>query len=51
MQGDILFLHMREDPIRAGEIVVFNIEVSILLYASSSYFSKLSIVLCQYKFA
>lgn len=25
-RGDILFLHMGEDPIRAGEIVVFNID-------------------------
>lgn len=28
MQGDILFLHMSKDPIRAGEIVVFNVDVS-----------------------
>lgn len=28
LQGDILFLHMSKDPIRAGEIVVFNIDVS-----------------------
>lgn len=27
MQGDILFLHMGKDPIRAGEIVVFNVDV------------------------
>ncbi|KAF9689957.1 hypothetical protein SADUNF_Sadunf01G0146100 [Salix dunnii] len=26
LQGDILFLHMSKDPIRAGEIVVFNID-------------------------
>ncbi|KMZ64088.1 Signal peptidase complex catalytic subunit Sec11 [Zostera marina] len=25
-RGDILFLHMGKDPIRAGEIVVFNID-------------------------
>ncbi|KAK4785967.1 hypothetical protein SAY86_002656 [Trapa natans] len=25
-RGDILFLHMSEDPIRAGEIVVFNVD-------------------------
>lgn len=25
-RGDILFLHMTKDPIRAGEIVVFNID-------------------------
>ncbi|XP_031377981.1 signal peptidase complex catalytic subunit SEC11C-like isoform X2 [Punica granatum] len=25
-RGDILFLHMNEDPIRAGDIVVFNIK-------------------------
>ncbi|XP_062148916.1 uncharacterized protein LOC133857646 [Alnus glutinosa] len=25
-KGDILFLHMSKDPIRAGEIVVFNID-------------------------
>ena len=28
MQGDILFLHMSKDPIRAGEIVVSNVDVS-----------------------
>ncbi|KAF3681409.1 Signal peptidase complex catalytic subunit SEC11C [Capsicum annuum] len=27
-RGDILFLHMSKDPIRAGEIVVFNVDVS-----------------------
>jgi hypothetical protein len=26
LQGDILFLHMSSAPIRAGEIVVFNID-------------------------
>eukprot|EP00268_Persea_americana_P027291 TRINITY_DN26707_c1_g1_i1.p1 TRINITY_DN26707_c1_g1~~TRINITY_DN26707_c1_g1_i1.p1 ORF type:complete len:109 (-),score=11.80 TRINITY_DN26707_c1_g1_i1:39-365(-) len=41
-RGDILFLHMNEAPIRAGEIVVFDIEgrkipivhrvVTVLLY-------------------
>ncbi|KAM0974494.1 hypothetical protein ACFX2C_017669 [Malus domestica] len=25
-RGDILFLRMSEDPIRAGEIVVFNVD-------------------------
>ncbi|XP_047322148.1 signal peptidase complex catalytic subunit SEC11A-like [Impatiens glandulifera] len=25
-RGDILFLHMNNDPIRAGEIVVFNVD-------------------------
>ncbi|KAK4747214.1 hypothetical protein SAY87_026251 [Trapa incisa] len=25
-RGDILFLHISEDPIRAGEIVVFNVD-------------------------
>lgn len=25
-RGDILFLHMSKDPVRAGEIVVFNID-------------------------
>ncbi|KAJ9140968.1 hypothetical protein P3X46_031556 [Hevea brasiliensis] len=25
-RGDILFLHMNKDPIRTGEIVVFNVE-------------------------
>lgn len=30
-QGDILFLRMSKDPIRAGEIVVFNVEVGIVL--------------------
>ena len=29
VQGDILFLHMSKDPIRTGEIVVFNVDVSI----------------------
>ena len=28
LQGDILFLTMSNDPIRAGEIVVFNVDVS-----------------------
>lgn len=32
MQGDILFLHMSNDPIRAGEIVVFNVDVSGLKF-------------------
>lgn len=32
MQGDILFLHMSNDPIRAGEIVVFNVDVSGLRF-------------------
>lgn len=27
LQGDILFLHMNKEPIRAGEIVVFNVDV------------------------
>ncbi|CAN1285630.1 Signal peptidase complex catalytic subunit SEC11A [Linum perenne] len=26
-RGDILFLHMSNDPIRTGEIVVFNVDV------------------------
>ncbi|PNX71076.1 signal peptidase complex catalytic subunit SEC11C-like protein [Trifolium pratense] len=26
-RGDILFLHMSKDPIRTGEIVVFNVDV------------------------
>lgn len=30
VQGDILFLHMNKDPIRAGEIVVYNVEVSLV---------------------
>ncbi|KAK8463583.1 hypothetical protein SEVIR_1G382200v4 [Setaria viridis] len=25
-RGDILFLHMNKDPVRAGEIVVFNVD-------------------------
>ncbi|TQD96961.1 hypothetical protein C1H46_017441 [Malus baccata] len=29
-RGDILFLHMSKEPIRAGEIVVFNIDLWIL---------------------
>lgn len=33
LQGDILFLHMGKDPIRAGEIVVFNIDVSEILFS------------------
>lgn len=32
MQGDILFLHMSDGPIRAGEIVVFNVDVSGLKF-------------------
>lgn len=37
-QGDILFLHMSKDPIRTGEIVVFNIDVgSPLLLISQVY--------------
>ena len=28
LQGDVLFLRMSNDPIRAGEIVVFNVDVS-----------------------
>ncbi|XP_066167592.1 uncharacterized protein [Oryza sativa Japonica Group] len=28
-RGDILFLHMSKDPIRTGEIVVFNVDVSL----------------------
>ncbi|WOG93200.1 hypothetical protein DCAR_0312481 [Daucus carota subsp. sativus] len=31
LQGDILFLHMSKDPIRAGEIVVFNIDVCAII--------------------
>lgn len=31
LQGDILFLHMSKDPIRSGEIVVFNVDVRILI--------------------
>lgn len=27
LQGDILFLHMGRDPIRAGDIVVYNVDV------------------------
>lgn len=34
MQGDILFLHMSKDPIRAGEIVVFNVDVSAFFILS-----------------
>lgn len=34
-QGDILFLHMSKDPIRAGEIVVYNVDVCSLLFDSS----------------
>ncbi|PRQ46399.1 putative signal peptidase I [Rosa chinensis] len=29
-RGDILFLHMSKDPIRAGEIVVFNVDGRII---------------------
>ncbi|KAG6599407.1 signal peptidase complex catalytic subunit SEC11C-like [Cucurbita moschata] len=29
-RGDILFLHMNEDPIRAGEIVVYKIEGQVI---------------------
>lgn len=39
LQGDILFLTMSEDPIRAGEIIVFNVEVSPSLhYLSISHY-------------
>ncbi|RWV97084.1 hypothetical protein GW17_00040152 [Ensete ventricosum] len=31
LQGDILFLQMNKDPIRAGEIVVFNVDVSTIV--------------------
>lgn len=35
LQGDILFLHMSKDPIRAGDIVVYNIDVcTIILFLS-----------------
>ncbi|KAK7281635.1 hypothetical protein RIF29_09796 [Crotalaria pallida] len=27
LQGDIMFLHMSKEPIRAGDIVVFSIDV------------------------
>jgi len=30
-QGDILFLRMTDEPIRAGEIVVFSVDVSVSL--------------------
>ena len=39
LQGDILFLHMSKDPIRTGEIVVFNVDVSILLMLLFIYFN------------
>ncbi|KAG5020099.1 hypothetical protein JHK87_015954 [Glycine soja] len=29
-RGDILFLHMSKDPIRAGDIVVYNLDVCII---------------------
>lgn len=32
MQGDILFLHMSKEPIRVGEIVVFNVDVSMFTF-------------------
>lgn len=38
-QGDILFLHMSKDPIRAGEIVVFNVDVSYLITFSAFKFN------------
>lgn len=31
LQGDILFLRMTKDPIRTGEIVVFNVDVCSFL--------------------
>ncbi|KAJ0669783.1 putative signal peptidase I [Helianthus annuus] len=31
-RGDILFLHMSKEPIRAGEIVVFNVDYGNLLF-------------------
>ncbi|WVZ21486.1 hypothetical protein V8G54_008808 [Vigna mungo] len=30
-RGDILFLHMSKDPIRAGDIVVYNIDVCTII--------------------
>lgn len=42
-QGDILFLEMNKDPIRAGEIVVFNIDVCCLLHI---YFMQWSCFMC-----
>lgn len=38
MQGDILFLHMSKDPIRAGEIVVFNVDVSAVLKGFNAFY-------------
>nr|CAB3451572.1 unnamed protein product [Digitaria exilis] len=29
-RGDILFLHMNKDPIRAGEIVVYNVDYVVI---------------------
>ncbi|GAU47328.1 hypothetical protein TSUD_291500 [Trifolium subterraneum] len=37
-RGDILFLHMSKDPIRTGEIVVFNVDgvrVRVFMYPSN----------------
>jgi hypothetical protein len=36
LQGDILFLHMSKESIRTGEIVVFNIDVSLAQLRVSS---------------
>lgn len=45
-QGDILFLRMGEDPIRAGEIVVFNIDVRFpISFCYPNYLSPLSLFL------
>ncbi|KAH7565064.1 hypothetical protein JRO89_XS09G0123600 [Xanthoceras sorbifolium] len=46
-RGDILFLHMSKDPIRAGEIVVFNVDVSVLCLLAL-FFILFSMVLFGY---
>lgn len=43
LQGDILFLHMSKEPIRAGEIVVFNVDVRAFIYFLLCYILNLSL--------
>ena len=48
LQGDILFLHMSKEPIRAGEIVVFNIDVSS--FDCFCFYFCLTLFYCNYSF-
>ena len=53
-RGDILFLHMNRDPIRAGEIVVFNVDVCFLFYRLASLYFYIkwdtTLLTCMYSF-